>query len=249
VGVGATDSDNRFSFGIALQYVYGKIESTMAQEYFAEPENSIMMTSSTELDGFATTAGMAYRFNERMDLAATFNSGLHVQGDQNSVLYSELVDPIVASDVDESIRYPRNYSLGMAYYPRSELKTVFTMEAVFSEWSELEDDSMEEGPFLEDTIDFRVGVQHTFYNGVPLRFGFRHRDSYSDSEASVSYFTSGVGVPYGGGIISASVELSKTSSYQEHWFEYPNTNDFPVDPISRVEETRFRLGVGYRYMF
>jgi hypothetical protein len=84
---------------------------------------------------------------------------------------------------------------------------------------------------------------------VPLRFGFRHRDSYSDSEASVSYFTSGVGVPYGGGIISASVELSKTSSYQEHWFEYPNTNDFPVDPISRVEETRFRLGVGYRYMF
>ena len=32
-------------------------------------------------------------------------------------------------------------------------------------------------------VDVRIGVQHTFYNGTDLRFGFRRYDSYADEMA------------------------------------------------------------------
>ena len=48
-------------------------------------------------------------------------------------------------------------------------------------WSQTEDTEKAEGANgaqLNDTMDVRIGLEHTFYNGMPLRFGFRHFDTY-----------------------------------------------------------------------
>jgi hypothetical protein len=55
-----------------------------------------------------------------------------------------------------------------------------------------------------------------------------------------------------GGMMSVSVELSKATSVQGHQFPYPTDffgDNFHDDPIARVEDTRFRVGVGYKVEF
>ncbi len=52
-------------------------------------------------------------------------------------------------------------------------------------WSELADSRNPgyDNPMnLQDTFDVRIGLEHRFYNNMPLRFGFRRFDSYLDRE-------------------------------------------------------------------
>jgi hypothetical protein len=101
---------------------------------------------------------------------------------------------------------------------------------------------------LRDVVDVRIGLEHVFYNGVPLRFGFRHFDAYADRDAAASIFSAGVGAPVGAGLLHGSVELSKINAVMDHQFEYPDDyfdTQFYTAPEARVEDTRFRLAVGY----
>ena len=114
--------------------------------------------------------------------------------------------------------------------------------------ADLEDADLEAAD-LEDVVDFRVGLEHKFYNGVPIRFGFRHFTNYVDKDANSTIFTGGTGFPIGTGLVAVSVEIMKITSFQEHQFPYPENPDgsssFPVEDEARVEDTRFRIGVSY----
>ncbi len=53
-------------------------------------------------------------------------------------------------------------------------------------------------------------------------------------------------------MLSASLELSKLSSVQAHQFPYPDSffgDNFRTDPYARVDDTRFRIGLGYKVEF
>jgi hypothetical protein len=153
------------------------------------------------------------------------------------------------------ITYPNMYRVGVTFLPRTDPRTVFTVEAEYKPWGELEDsDYAGDGNVqnLNDVTEVKIGLEHTFYNGIPLRFGFRHVDTYADRDADVSVFSSGVGAPIGGGMLSVSVELSKVTAVMPHQFPYPDNffgDNFDSSPIARVEDTRFRIGVGYKVVF
>jgi hypothetical protein len=98
---------------------------------------------------------------------------------------------------------------------------------------------------LRDTVDYRFAIQHTFYNGVPVWFGFRHLNSYANREANANYFSAGLGMNFVKGLLEFSVEIGKLVGDQEHLFDYPS-GDFDVEEIARVENNTFRFGVGYR---
>ena len=86
----------------------------------------------------------------------------------------------------------------------------------------------------------------------PVRFGFRHYDSYMDKEVSASAFSGGVGLPFGDGLISVSLELTKLTGILDHQFPYSPDywgDAYFADPQARVEDTRFRVGVGYTLNF
>jgi len=107
-------------------------------------------------------------------------------------------------------------------------------------------------PLLFDAADVRLGVEHTFYNGMPVRFGFRYVNSYADREAGMSVFSAGTGAAIGQGRLNASVELAKLTSVLAHQFPYPASyfgDAFVTDPMARVEDTRFRVGVSYAMEF
>jgi hypothetical protein len=258
------------SLGLALHYAFGTRGEVLSQRFYLDPESNFNYDAELDLDGLNFTLGLRIQPSERLELGLAYESPLEVDGDLTGTVY-EGASPAAGSPVldDVTIRYPRRYRAGATYRPRAEPQTVFSVEGIYSEWSDVHDTrqaateplvappvDVAGGPAalpLEDTVDVRIGVEHIFYNGMAARFGFRHLDSYADREAGTSFFTGGVGMPLVGGQLGASVEVSKTAFYQGHWFSYP---DFEIsgrpllsDDQSRVENTQFRFGMGFRRAF
>lgn len=246
----------RFSIGAAVHYAFGKRTETISLSDNWEEDGSYRTEETMDLEGYNFTVGVKGSLNDRVDVGFAWESQLYANGDTDGEMYfangdSAATTLSIALD-DTYYRYPNIFRGGLTFYPRTDPKTVFTMELEYIPWHEMADSrypGYDNPRNLEDTKDVRIGLEHTFYNGMPLRFGFRHSNSYLDRDASVSFFTAGVGVPYGTGMFSASVELGKVTSVQEHIFPYDPADEFgsayTADPEARVEDTRFRVGVGY----
>ena len=95
----------------------------------------------------------------------------------------------------------------------------------------------------------RIGLQHTFYNEFDLRFGFRRYDSYNDDEGGNSIFSVGGGFPVISGQLSVSIEMNKQQIISEHIFDYPDDGEFVTEPVARVDDMRFRFGLGWAREF
>ncbi len=235
------------SLGATVHYVFGTRTLDSDRRDVQVPADSELVSESHDADGLNATLGVRACAGERFVLGAAWDTPLKVEGDWTTTTTLGAAAPAVAVQ-GVSVRYPGRLRAGFAYYPRSEPRTVFAADVVYTEWRELEDSrDAAAGASLENTMDVQVGVQHTFYNGMPLRFGFRHLDSYADGEAGTASFSAGVGFPYAAGMFSVSAELGKQSSRQAHWFDYPDGYD--VAPTSRVEDNRFRVGAGLTYAF
>jgi hypothetical protein len=249
----AWNATDEVSLGVTAHYVFGTRTDVMSRRYMVTPEDSYRIESTHEVDGVRGTIGIRAVVSPRLTLGAAWDTPLEVKGDRR--IDTTDGEGVTTAEVSEvTIKYPGRVRLGLAYHPRQEPRTVFTADLIFTEWSDLCDSSLDdplsdnvEGPHLQDVLDARVGVEHMFYNGVPVRFGFRHLDSYADGEASASVFTAGIGIPYADGMFSISAELRKVMSYQEHWYDYPA--GYTTAPTARVDETRFRLGAGLTYLF
>jgi len=234
------------SVGAALHYLFGTQTGVMSSRFFQEPANSYSNKFDNDVEGFSVSYGILFNANERLSLGASYESEYDVDGEQ--VNYT--VDSIEAITSESTVTYPGRYRAGFAFFPRTDPRTTFTAEVLFTPWSEeLEDSRVEGEQNLEDTFDVRIGVEHIFYNGAPLRFGFRHTDLATDNEVSRSAFSIGTGMEFGPGSFSFSVELSKMTSRQDHVFGYEEYDDFYAPDDTRVEDTRFRVGAGYTYLF
>lgn len=243
------------SIGAAVQYAFGTLTSDRNERFFllSQSPDSYATTTSQDVDGIHAVVGLRARPGERLELGCSWETPLKVTGD--ILTTTAMSDSITATSMHGSVRYPNRFRAGFAYFPRTEPRTVFTVDVVYEEWSHLEDALVanpNQNPHLKNTMDVRLGVQHTFYNGVPLRFGFRHLDSYQDREAGLAMFAAGIGIPYRTGAFNFSAELGKMTSYQGHWFPYPDSyleGTYDVQPTSRVEDTFFRVGAGLTYAF
>ena len=194
--------------------------------------------------------------SERVEVGFAYENPLTAKGTWNLAHYEQFDDSANNVDLEDNYkdsyyRYPQILRGGLTFYPQTDPRTVFTADLEYNPWQKFEQNLGEgseveielEDANLEKVYDVRIGLEHTFYNGVPLRFGFRHFTAYSDDEAHATVFTGGTGVPLGSGLIGVSLELRKITSVQEHQFHYPD--GFYTDPVARVEDTRFRVGVSY----
>lgn len=251
-GAAAEASDN-VSLGMALHYNYGTRRDALSSIDLdnAGANESFRNADELKLHGMSASAGLRAHLDERVDLGLAAETSLKATGDwrRQDFAAGTATDTTVSSFYD----YPWCVRAGVAFRPRNELRTVFTVEIEYRPWSDLRDGTLGgASPMLHDAADVRLGVEHVFYNGMPLRFGFRHLASYADRDASVSAFTAGTAARLGEGRLSASVELAKTTSVLPHQFPYPASyfgDAFVTDPMARVEDTRFRVGVSYAMEF
>ena len=256
LGFGAAVHE-RISLGFAAHYAFGTRTDTWSVRDFdtADGDSSYEQVYTQEMDGINVSFGLRGVVNERVEIGLAWESRLKASGDFGN-RRTEAVDGLVLDETHAGhIKYPDIYRAGLTFHPRTDPATVFTMELEYMPWSQTEDTEKHEdenGARLNDTMDLRIGLQHTFYSGVPLRFGFRHYDSYKDKEASASAFSAGVGMPLGAGMFSFSLELTKLSSVIDNQFPYPPDyfgRAYTADPQSRVEDTQLRFGAGYTVNF
>jgi len=150
----------------------------------------------------------------------------------------------------------------VAFYPRSDPRTDFTADLVYADWTELEDSRGEDddlsylldGRVLQEVVDVRIGVEHSFYNNARLRFGFRRYDSYGDRDGGNSIFSAGAGWPLAAGMMSVSLELNKVQSVLPHIYPYPASYfqppaNYVAADVTRVDDRRLRLGFSWSRSF
>ncbi|MEN8006066.1 MAG: hypothetical protein ABFS42_03585 [Candidatus Krumholzibacteriota bacterium] len=241
------------SFGAAVHYAFGTRTEVRTVRDYDDAARSYNERDEFQMDGVNFTLGLRGVITERVELGAAWESQLSATGDFSTTELDESGEMI--NPFEGRYLYPNVYRMGLTFRPRTDPRTVFTLEYEHKPWSELTDSANledQDAVELEDVNEVRIGLQHTFYNGMPLRFGFRYFDSYADDEANASVFTAGVGMPLGNGLLSASLELSKLTSVQDHQFPYPGDfldGQYNSDPQARVEDTRFRVGVSYKLEF
>ena len=254
VGVGY-GVDEIISIGAAAHYAFGTRKDVMTERDLVDEDNSYNNIDEFEMNGVNFTVGLRGRVNERIEVGLAWESQLNVDGDRTVENYANDTGATTTDTWSSYVRYPNRYRAGLTFRPRTDPRTVFTMEVELVEWSELADSEIpgyDNPQNLKDGKDVRIGLEHTFYNGMPIRFGFRHFDSFADREVSASVFSAGVGMPLGGGMLSGSLELSKLTAVLTHQFSYPEDyfgDAYYSDPQARVEDTRFRVGVGYSVNF
>ena len=244
LGAGA-DLMDIVSIGAAVHYAFGtRIETHSVRDY-EDANDSYRDEDEFDMNGVNLTLGARVMVTERVEFGLAYESPLTAKGDRVESSVQGGLETTVTTP-DDYYRYPRIFRGGVTFFPRTDPKTVFTAEMEYIPWEELEDSrvtGLDNPQNLKNTTDVRIGLQHTFYNGVPIRFGFRHFENYRDPDAGSTIFTGGTGIPFGSGMFAVSVELGKITSYQEHQFPYPP--DYASEDIARVEDTRFRIGLGY----
>jgi len=248
LGFGATDW---LSVGATVNYAFGTRSETKSRRMYTGDVDGTNEQYDFDMDGVNFVLGLRGKVSERLELGVAYESALTASGTADLAYHEARNDGAPDTDSSASIddayyRYPSIYRAGFTFYPQTDPRTVFTAEMEYIGWNEFEDSlnpALYEGDKLEKVVDVRIGLEHTFYNGVPLRFGFRHLNSYVDKNADSTIFTGGTGVPFGSGMFAASVEIIKITSFQEHQFPYPD--GYLTEPITRVEDTRFRISVGY----
>ncbi len=255
LGLGAAAAvTSAISVGATLHYAFGSRDTYVSDRYTQDVTQSFEITDRWDLSGVNATFGGRVHVSERVDVGLAYDLPLKVDGDRAIDTYGwSAVDTAYVTTTTSgsaSVRYPGQYRAGFTLYPRNDPRTIVSAELLYCQWSKLEGpraalgSTMSGNPGeLQDVFDVRLGVQHTFYNGMRAMFGFRHYDSYADRDAGTVVFTAGAGMPVAGGALLASVELSKLQSIQPHIFAYPA--GFTTDPEARVEDTRFRVGLGF----
>jgi|GEM_PF-1351937 len=254
VGVGV---DERIQIGGAVHYAFGtRTETRSVTDYVdADGDDSYHHVDEFAMNGINFSLGLRGVITERVEVGIAWESQLSATGDLQKTQWEAATDTTVETTESAYYRYPNIYRAGLTFKPQTDPRTVFSIELEYIPWKEMADsqhDGYQNPQNLDAVTDVRIGLEHTFYNNVPLRFGFRHFNSYRDRDASSSVFSAGTGIPFGNGMFSASLELSKITSIQEHQFPYPDEyfgDNFVSDPAARVEDTRFRLGVGYSVNF
>ena len=241
------------SLGVALHYAFGERSETWSVRDFDTDagDDSYNNGNVWDLSGVNATFGLQGQVTERLSLGLAYETRLTVEGDYKVSTFSAGDEAPTESSRLEFLTYPAYWRFGGAFYPRSDPRTVFTAEVVYSDWTDLDDSRWrdDEKPFMQDVVDMRIGLQHTFYNEFDLRFGFRRYDSYNDDEGGNSIFSVGGGFPVVAGQLSVSIEMNKQQVMLEHIFDYPDDDEFVTEPVARVDDMRFRFGLGWAREF
>ncbi len=251
LGLAGALLDDRLAAGASLHYAFGgRDERRLVRDNdLRDGDQSFDERHEWEPTGLHATFGVQGRLSDRLTLGLAYETRLEVDGDGLTVRYAADMDELAQESFAHALRYPAYWRGGMAFYPRSDPRTIFTADVVYADWSQTEGSRLAATglTMLQEVFDVRLGVEHIFYNQARLRFGFRRYDSYGDRDGGNSVFSAGAGWPWADGQLSVSLELNKLQSVLPHIFEYPS--GYYAEDVTRVDDRRLRLGFSWSRSF
>lgn len=199
---GAGGYGEKLYLGLSVDYLFGDYDLTLRLAnldanklpcWESAPDETAQVFSASDLSGMRFRVGATYVVTERIELAATYTGSAELDGEY---AFGSGLGGYSPWDEFEGesfkLKYPASVGVGISYKPRNELRTVVEADVRFTQWSKAENQALE-GFVLDDVYEWFLGIEHVFYNGRPLRFGFNYKPSPEDKEAAQSAVTAGSG--------------------------------------------------------
>ncbi|MFA6619383.1 MAG: hypothetical protein WCT23_09990 [Candidatus Neomarinimicrobiota bacterium] len=200
----AHDIGNRFAIG----YAYTRYFTSGISEGFgvipilndpklSSKDTTFFAVQPTHGNGSNINLGLTAKVTERLTLGLSSMISGHYSLENTKMtvnIDSTLLLPAYSVSADSSydlkMNRPNTYSLSVRYIPANELKTVLFAQFDLINWKSYgiayfdAADSLvlEHSPKFSPSWAFRAGVEHQFFTGVPLRFGFAYEENPMSKE-------------------------------------------------------------------
>jgi hypothetical protein len=175
--------------GLGVDFLNGSYDTSARDVYPYSDDDTESTADFDDLSGTRFTAGVLVERLHRLDVGLVYRGGFEVAGDY-SLLPDGAEDAVTGTFRQD---YPDAFALGFEYHPRNEIMTTVSFDVEYTRWSDFED-SMVDDVELDDTVEYRVGVEHQFYNRSHARFGFAYQPAYFDERTTRAAFSGGLGV-------------------------------------------------------
>jgi len=185
--------------GLGVDFLQGEYDVEEREVYPSGVGDTDSRESYHDVSGTQFALGVLVEKLHRVDLALVYRTAVDLEGDY-SLRPEGATDPATGSFKHE---YPDAFAVGLEFHPRNEIMTTLSFDVEYTRWSEFED-SMGEDPDLDDTVEYRVGVEHKFFNTSHARFGFAYQPSYFDEKTTRAAFSAGLGVD----VVGVRVDLA-----------------------------------------
>jgi hypothetical protein len=250
--------------GISLNRYFGKITTrTTVVDWLrgAKTQENLIR----DLTGWGWTVGGQGRVTQRLAVGISLEGPFTMEGPYTY----DFVDEGASFDTmfvsNEKIDYPAALRFGFTYYPRASVATTFSADFVRRFWKDLDDtfaqrlretlppDFSQDSYLVKlaavnpgDTWDMRLGLEHTFYSKLPVRFGFRYLGNYSDEESQRSIFSAGLGYRIQEFQLDVTGAYHRQTSRQPFLFNQnyvaPDGSVFPApDTDTKVEDSLLQV--------
>lgn len=231
------------SVGLQVGLLSGDIDSVMnIDPKFENVMDAARREHRTKvLDGkpVTTSLGLRYAYNERLALGFSARAPYAVSF-KNSV-----VSPSDTTGISQTLTYPTRLGAGLEYKFVNALAAKISFDFVYDFWSNFKDNR---NPVtFQDTYTIHTGVEHLFFDKIPLRAGFLFGTLRESKDFSRTVITVGSGFEVQNVKVNVAGGISSMQYYQDDYFAdsiYGLGNRSDSD---RVDVTQYFLRIDLNY--
>ncbi len=197
--------------GVGVDFLRGDADAEERTIYPAgsDDEDVELWSSYDALSGTQFTVGLLSEQLHRVDVAVVYRSSFTLDGD-----YSMEDAEGGVTDGSFEYKYPDAIAVGFEYHPRNEMMTNVSFDVIYTRWSEFESDLADDIDFY-DTVEYRAGVEHQFFDNTQARFGFVYQPSYFDEHTTRTAFCFGLGLD----VLGVRVDVGGQMGVREYGIE------------------------------
>ena len=234
------------SVGLGLSFLTGDDvykERIVAKSLkVAAAARSLEMNS--QLDGvpLVVKPGVNYHVDERLTVGATYR-----------LPYTLKTTVSVVQDTQRysstrQVRYPARIGAGIDYRFQNILTARLMVDYHYTFWSKMTDDRNPDLHF-DDTYEFNIGVEQTFFNNVDFRAGFEYQTMRETRELTRSAVTAGLGFSFFDVRIDLAAGFSNSDHNQKDLYDNALYGEATRTGLDRVRwsETFGRIDFSYTF--
>jgi hypothetical protein len=217
--------------GVGADFLNGQYDVVERWVYptGSDQENQVARAEHNDVEGTRFAVGLLAERIHRFDLAVVYRTPFTLTGEYTS----RPAGAEASSKGDFDYKYPGTLTVGVEYRPRNLLMTRVDLDVEYANWSSFEDDTAGSDPKLDDTVTYRVGVEHEFFDKTMARFGFSYEPSYVDNTSTTAAFSIGLGLD----VVGVRVDLAGQVGLREYEIEDGRVRETTTVAVATVTHT------------
>jgi len=236
-----------FTVGFKAGLLTGSIDSTMIIDPKDAALANIAQTDrrrrTLRKKPLLFSVGLHYQFNNRLFLGAVVRTPYTVEFTNR---FTSIKADTMVNQLNRKLEYPLTIGAGLEYRFQNILAARINFDFKYEFWSRFKD-SRSPGLNFNDTYTFNAGIEHLFFDKIPLRAGFLYRTLPQSRDFTRSVLSVGSGFRMGALKIDFAGGFSSFLYYQQDLFPDSIYNLSPRSDSDKVQITSYfiRLNLSY----